>query len=564
MLNERQRELYERAYYQKYGRLPYAGRTAPVQQNAPRTERRAAFLEEERLRKIREAEEARRAEAERLRKQAEAARLVAMREEKRRRDLEAELEKRRRERENLRRYEAERRKLEQEKIRAAEERHLAAKRRLEKLKRHRHRVRVFKFHLIVFLAALAGALGIMAFAGYKYFYSDGSDPSRKVAYYYDGVKEFTSPADVAYCDGNICFNFTDAAKHFDFYTAGDSTSLKYIMPAGEGSSFDDTIEFIIGSNTALVNGTPISLSAPSRYIASSLWVSCDVGDLFESGISISPDGTGKVELSRVKVLDEDGKPTRDDEGNYIYENISLHYKPMTELARVDLVELYGDAAKGLGKGSDVVFATDLSAYEQYMNPQDSNEFLTVVNKDNALDVTYIPEDLTGVIDTRADGRGILRMRMAAEMSLEAMFRELRAAGFDDVSATGAFVSYYEQAGLFAEYVNNEMASRGIGEDEAKTFVRAYCDEAGTSDFQTGLSVVMHNLDAASEEFAAEPAYKWLEENCWKFGFIVRYPQGKTDITGHAFDPCHFRFVGRYAAEIIRKNGSTLEEYMLGR
>ena len=197
-----------------------------------------------------------------------------------------------------------------------------------------------------------------------------------------------------------------------------------------------------------------------------------------------------------------------------------------------------------------------------MNPSDSNEYLILVNNDHALDVTYIPEDLEGVVDTRADGRGMQRMRMTAEKALEAMFAELRAAGFDDVSVTSAFVSYYEQANTFAMYVNEEMAQNGMSEDEAKTAVRAYCDEAGTSDFQTGLSAVLHNLDTASVEFADQESYKWLMENSWKFGFTVRYPEGKTDITGHQFDPCHFRYVGRFAAEIMHRKGWCLEEYLL--
>ena len=578
VLNERQRAAYERAYFEKYGRLPYrnAPRTGASSQTgqtrqtvtarqteaprAPRPDRRQAFLEAERERKIREAAEKRRREAERLKAEADAARRAAEYEERRRRELERELEKRRREKENLRRYRAEKRKLDEQRRREEAERRRAAEERLAKLRRRRHRIRVIKLHLKIFFIAMAAFLALLAFAGYRYFWSDGTDKSRKMTYYYDGVKAYTAPAEKAFSGGNVCVDFTDAAEHFDFCTAGDKNTLKYIIPGGEGSP-DSTVEFVLDSNTAVVNGTPVALSATSRYIGSRLWVSCDIGDFFEGGIKIDRDG-GRVDISRVKVVGEDGKAERDKNGDYVYEDVALRYKPMDEPERVDLVALYGEAAKGLGKGSAVTFKSDLSAYEEFMNPNDSNDFLIIANRDAPLDVTYIPEDLTFVADTRADGREQQRLRYFAEKALEAMFTEMRAWGFEDVSVTGGFVSYYEQSGLFAAYVNDEMATNGLTEDEAKAAVRAYCDEAGTCDFQTGLSAVLHNLDQSSPDFAAEPVYKWLEENSWKFGYVLRYPQGKSDITGHQYDPCHFRYVGRFAAEIMHKNGWSLEEYML--
>ena len=58
---------------------------------------------------------------------------------------------------------------------------------------------------------------------------------------------------------------------------------------------------------------------------------------------------------------------------------------------------------------------------------------------------------------------------------------------------------------------------------------------------------MHNLSSASEAFANTEAYAWLKENCWKFGYVLRYPADKTDVTGITFEPWHYRYVGRYHA-----------------
>ena len=89
----------------------------------------------------------------------------------------------------------------------------------------------------------------------------------------------------------------------------------------------------------------------------------------------------------------------------------------------------------------------------------------------------------------------------------------------------------------------------------------YLAKPGFSEHQTGLA-----LDIATKEtgltihFANTKTFKILKENAHKFGFILRYPQGKEDITGYAYEPWHFRYVGEEIAETIYKNNLTLEEY----
>ena len=58
----------------------------------------------------------------------------------------------------------------------------------------------------------------------------------------------------------------------------------------------------------------------------------------------------------------------------------------------------------------------------------------------------------------------------------------------------------------------------------------------------------------------EPGNQWLRKNCYKYGFILRYPENKCDITGINFEPWHFRYVGKEAAKYIMKNHITLEEF----
>ena len=72
---------------------------------------------------------------------------------------------------------------------------------------------------------------------------------------------------------------------------------------------------------------------------------------------------------------------------------------------------------------------------------------------------------------------------------------------------------------------------------------------------------MRELDVT---FEGTSAFRWLKENAHKFGFILRYPKEKEDVTGYSYEPWHYRFVGREAATEIYEKGITLEEFLLAR
>lgn len=206
-----------------------------------------------------------------------------------------------------------------------------------------------------------------------------------------------------------------------------------------------------------------------------------------------------------------------------------------------------------------IFETDLSAYEAYMDVP-SGSYLLLVNKQNLLDADYVPADRISVKDTHKD----ITLDRTAEMALEAMFIEMRAAGYANVFVTSAYRSYAYQSGLFNTYINNEMAADPtLSETEAREKVLRYSAQPGTSEHQTGLCVdlMVTTMTELDESFADYPVYKWLQENAWKFGFILRFPEDKVAITGYDFEPWHYRFVGRYDAYMIHTQGLCLEEYV---
>jgi D-alanyl-D-alanine carboxypeptidase len=206
---------------------------------------------------------------------------------------------------------------------------------------------------------------------------------------------------------------------------------------------------------------------------------------------------------------------------------------------------------------DPTFKADVHEYEEYMNATDE-KYLILVNKQNTIDGSFEPEELVPV----ADAKKSIELSKTAEMALEAMFCEMRAEGFNDVFVTSAYRSYSYQTSLFNTYINDEM-SRGLSYEEAKKKVLTYSAYPGTSEHHTGLCVdlMTTSMTELDESFADYPVYEWLLENAWKFGFILRYPEDKTEITGYSFEPWHYRFVGREHAYAICSEGLCLEEYV---
>lgn len=206
------------------------------------------------------------------------------------------------------------------------------------------------------------------------------------------------------------------------------------------------------------------------------------------------------------------------------------------------------------------YAVDVSGYMQYIEPK-TDDYLFLVNPEHTLSADYVPPDLTDCIYTRKDGRNTQQLRLYAAKALEAFMSEGQALGkVDNVSVTSAYRSYKYQGQLFETYCNKHQ-SKFATREECEKYVLTFSTRPGTSEHQSGLSLDMHNLGSANSAFANKPEAKWLAENCYRFGFILRYPEGKTDITGIKYEPWHFRYVGRYHATKIHNSGLCLEEYI---
>ncbi|WP_404469463.1 D-alanyl-D-alanine carboxypeptidase family protein [Sutcliffiella horikoshii] len=198
-------------------------------------------------------------------------------------------------------------------------------------------------------------------------------------------------------------------------------------------------------------------------------------------------------------------------------------------------------------------ASEPEAIPVVANPGAMN---VMVNKFWSLPEGYRPADLIkpNVLFSFGDENSDrAKLRAEAAESLEVMFNVAKGEGIELYARSG-FRSYETQEAIF----KNEVAT--FGYEQAVLYVAL----PGTSEHQTGLAM---DITAKSvglelvESFEGTAEGKWLAENAHHYGFILRYPKGKTNITGYAFEPWHFRYVGVEIAGEIYAKGLTLEEYM---
>lgn len=146
--------------------------------------------------------------------------------------------------------------------------------------------------------------------------------------------------------------------------------------------------------------------------------------------------------------------------------------------------------------------------------------------------------------------------------LQAMMDDCRSEGLSPLICS-SYRSQKKQETLFNGKVDRLIA-QGYSKTEAKSEAAKSVAVPGTSEHQTGLAVDIvdvnnQNLDQSQESTAVQA---WLMENSWKYGFILRYPNGKSEITGIIYEPWHYRYVGKNAAKEIYEQGICLEEYLL--
>ncbi|MDL2318383.1 M15 family metallopeptidase [Eubacteriales bacterium OttesenSCG-928-A19] len=186
---------------------------------------------------------------------------------------------------------------------------------------------------------------------------------------------------------------------------------------------------------------------------------------------------------------------------------------------------------------------------------DPLDVMRLVNVDSQLDSEYPPQDsLHELVEASVKKSKNVEMKVRT-IADEALVRMFEAASADGMSLLlhSAYRSHYTQA------VMHENRVKRIGKDDGVV------QKPGASDHQTGLGFDVVNPTWAKEErlttkFAETAEAQWMAEHCPEYGFIIRYPEGRTDITGIMYEPWHLRYVGVEVATYMTERELTLEEF----
>jgi len=180
-----------------------------------------------------------------------------------------------------------------------------------------------------------------------------------------------------------------------------------------------------------------------------------------------------------------------------------------------------------------------------------SHLLWIVNRHNPLDEHFKPHPL-------AEYQGVKLHAEALDAFLQ-MKEAMQAGGVGGLRLQSAYRSYDYQRAIFDQRVK-ELMNKGMTKDEATYKASQSIQRPGASEHQTGLALDVSINGILDQSFAETDAGKWLDENCHHFGFIIRYPQSKTEITKIIYEPWHLRYIGNPHAYIIKEMELTLEEY----
>ena len=225
--------------------------------------------------------------------------------------------------------------------------------------------------------------------------------------------------------------------------------------------------------------------------------------------------------------------------------------------------------------SVLMLAASLAAVSCKESEKEEKMHITLINKQNPVGADYIPESLIDVDTSYTNGGKQIQLeKNTAEAAIQ-MLDGMKAAGIKNVTVTSGYRTYEYQVKLFNGYMSKELEAHPTwSEEDVREYVLTYSAAPGTSEHQSGLCMDLFTTEMEGlynygsetnnpydKGFAETDAYKWLCENAHEYGFILRFPKGKENITGYSYESWHYRYVGKEVAKEIHESGLTLEEYL---
>ena len=200
----------------------------------------------------------------------------------------------------------------------------------------------------------------------------------------------------------------------------------------------------------------------------------------------------------------------------------------------------------LATAGTVMISSALTAAAPHNN---INGLLFLQNRQWRTSSAFIPE----VREAQIKGK-VREMREDAAAALEQMAADCKEQTGEYIVSVSGYRSYQTQATIYKRKKDK------VGTKKADEYVA----RAGASEHQLGLAMDLGwaDYEGCSEKFPKSKAGAWTHENCWKYGFILRYNAGWEDVTGYKQEEWHFRYVGKEHAKAIYENMMPLEEYLI--
>ena len=388
-------------------------------------------------------------------------------------------------------------------------------------------------------------IGAIIFGGIMLARYIASRPNTSDFTVYLGKESYEMPYEDAMRDGTLYVDMKKIAVFAGMITSGSEEKIKFT------ASSDQYLRFENNSEYAVINGCKVEMSAKAIVNKESCLVPFQfLQKAISQGIRLKLDSSRNI-IKITRQLYRDTKAPAD----MLFVTDGF---PILQAITVIKTEIGPEA-----------YPIDISPYLAYINPENANEYLVLANKQNALTASYKPSDLVVLKSDEINVAAIdgsLKLRYDAAYALKAMMLAMATenpALVDGLLVTSAYRSYERQESLHNGYIAKEMA-KGLSFEEAEQEVLKYSARPGESEHQTGLcfDFITEKMNGILDErFEEYPAFAWLKENAHLYGFILRYPEDKVDITGYQYEPWHFRFVGRDAAVEIYESGLCLEEYL---
>ena len=200
---------------------------------------------------------------------------------------------------------------------------------------------------------------------------------------------------------------------------------------------------------------------------------------------------------------------------------------------------------------DVITQVNIGLDHEYYTETIETPYLNSIkilsNKYYYMPSDYVPENLEKI--SAACCSGTRYMVKEAKEAFEKLCTDAKSQGYT-VRAMSTYRSYNYQVTLYQNYVLKD------GKEAADT----YSARPGFSEHQTGLVADVDDANYSFTSFHKSKSFKWMRDNAYKYGFIMRYPEDKVDITGYSYESWHYRYVGVEAATKMREENLTFDEY----